>query len=952
MRRGLALGLALTACAPTGGVGPQQAPRGHATESPSMALTPDGSAISLPPSASLDHLDDGVPFIAGTGLAPSNGDGFGAPPQVGGSPVGALLAGGREALIRKGYDAIEVVSTDTGAARWEAPLGFLESAVASPDGAHVAVVSDGKLALFDRTGASRTLATGIRRVTFSRDGALLATGPAERGSVVLFDARSGKEVKKLAEPGYGASFLAFSPNGKRLATSDGGGSVRVWDIARGRTVYLGTTSGGPVAWADDHTLLFGDDDGEIARADVDATPRPRPRERVLSVPGRIRGIHPVPGSTRFLIELDRTFASLVDLSSKKEVARLQGVAGASWAIAPDGSAAASFGDRLAVYDLKVLTPRARAAGHLGAVTAVAGRGGRIVTASADGSVISWDAATKKPLARRLGLDGVLSVDVANGTGAIAVSTEKGDVLVFDAQLEARLVTLSLGEPGEYTAATVAISQDGKALVAAGGKRSVLYDLEKGRIVAAYPFSFKSARFTPELVVVGPRPLAVLRRNDGAELRRDGSRSWTDDFALGVLESRYVVFAESSEYRSAIGLFGGRAQQQRREDAAFALDAPFAFSPDGSLLANGSSALEILATADGRTRAKPDLASAAAVKEPLRASALAFDAEGKRVLVGYDRGFAEAVPAPSSASPGRSLIPGFDRASLPPLADLTPAARATGPRDITLRPRTAPSKRVVLPHATLGLSPDGRRALLGGGGDAFVHDLVSGKTGEGVFVYGTRRVLPGPRGLFFLEGGFDGPSRILGGPAPIETDKTCRDGFPVDAQTYLCTSTSEVRLKGARDQRGNVKLDWITARAVDDSGTVIVLATGSELVILSAKTLAVTARVPVAGTDDIQLSADGRTLAVASLGVVLLLDTATGKIARLLEGHDARHLAITADGKRVASAGEEVVRVWNATDGRVIAVIDTGGSAKMMAFRPDGRAILFADGRELTIWDLP
>ena len=98
LRRGLALGLALTACAPAGGVGPQQASRGRATESPSLALASDGSAISLPPSASLDHLDDGVPFIAGTGLARSSGDGFGAPPQVGGPPVGALLAGGREAL--------------------------------------------------------------------------------------------------------------------------------------------------------------------------------------------------------------------------------------------------------------------------------------------------------------------------------------------------------------------------------------------------------------------------------------------------------------------------------------------------------------------------------------------------------------------------------------------------------------------------------------------------------------------------------------------------------------------------------------------------------------------------------------------------------------------------------------------------------------------------------------
>ncbi|MBL9028491.1 MAG: WD40 repeat domain-containing protein [Myxococcales bacterium] len=952
LRRALSLGLLLAACAQTDGVGPRQ-PSHLANESPSTALAPDGSAISLPVGAPLDHLDDGVPFIAGTGLTPSKGGRFGEPPLLGESSAGVLLMGGRDVLIRKGYDAIQVVSPDTGAKRWEATIEYLESAVASPDGAHVAVVAEDELLLFDAAkGSRKVVSSGVRRIAFSRDGALLAAGPRERGDVVIFDVKTGKEVKRLSEPGYGATFLAFSPNGKRLATTDGGGSVRVWEIARGRTVYLGRTSGGPFAWADDHTLLFGDDDGEISRADVDAAPRAQPPERVLSVPGKVRGIHPVPGSSRFLIELERTFASLVDLPSKKEIARLQGTLGAPWSIAPDGSAAASFGARVAVYDLKTLAPRAQAAGHLDAVTAIAERSGRVVTGSSDGSVMSWDGASKKPLARRMGLDGVLAVDVASGTGAIAAATDKGDVLVFDDQLKKRIVTLSVGEPGEYTSASVAIAGDGKTLVAAGGKRSVLYDLEKGAIVAAYPFSFRTARFTPELVVVGPSPLAVLRRRDGAELRRDRSRSWKDGFALGVIESKYVVVAESGEYRSSIFLLGGRAKEQRREGGAFSLGEPLAFSPDGTRLASGSSELEILATADGAALAKPKLASSGDGKGPLRATALAFGTDGKHVLVGYERGFAEAVPAPAYPKPNKTLAPGFDRASLPPLADLTPAARATGPRDVALRPLSTPSRRAVLPHSVFALSPDGSRALLGSGADVFLHDLTSGKTGEALFVYGVRKALAGPKGLFFLEGSYEEPSRILGGPAPLETDKSCRDGFPVDPGTYFCTSYSEVMLKGARSQKAKVKLDWISDRAVAENGTVIVLATGSEVVILSAKTLEVIARVPVASADDIALSEDGRALVVAAMGVVLLIDTGTGKVIRILEGHDARRVAISTDGRRIASVGEELVRVWDASDGRVVAVLDTGGSADMLSFRPDGRAVQVAVGREVTTWDLP
>jgi WD40 repeat protein len=69
----------------------------------------------------------------------------------------------------------------------------------------------------------------IERAALSPDGKILAAGGGDKGELKLWDVAAGKEIVSLA--GYTNSLyaLAFSADGKRLA-SGGQGGVQVWDV--------------------------------------------------------------------------------------------------------------------------------------------------------------------------------------------------------------------------------------------------------------------------------------------------------------------------------------------------------------------------------------------------------------------------------------------------------------------------------------------------------------------------------------------------------------------------------------------------------------------------------------------------------------------------------------------------------------------------------------------------
>jgi WD40 repeat protein len=67
-------------------------------------------------------------------------------------------------------------------------------------------------------------------VAFSRDGRLLATA-GDDGIVRLWDVATGAELRQIRSPEERLSGVAFSPDGRLLAATADDADIRLWHLA-------------------------------------------------------------------------------------------------------------------------------------------------------------------------------------------------------------------------------------------------------------------------------------------------------------------------------------------------------------------------------------------------------------------------------------------------------------------------------------------------------------------------------------------------------------------------------------------------------------------------------------------------------------------------------------------------------------------------------------------------
>jgi WD40 repeat protein len=113
--------------------------------------------------------------------------------------------------------------------------------------------------------------------------------------------------------------------------------------------------------------------------------------------------------------------------------------------------------------------------------------------------------------------------------------------------------------------------------------------------------------------------------------------------------------------------------------------------------------------------------------------------------------------------------------------------------------------------------------------------------------------------------------------------------------------------------------------------------------------------------DMVFRPDGRQLACACMdGTVRVWDMAMGKAIHAIKAHtmalstDTSSVAYSSDGKRLASAGPDGVKIWDPVTGQEICTLKVRRTTFVqpyrVAFSPDGKYLASVDGEGVNLWE--
>ena len=147
--------------------------------------------------------------------------------------------------------------------------GDVTSVRYSPDGSRLAVRGSIGIWLRDTTTYREVALLAGRSVTFSPDGATVATVAGYRAKAVrLWDAETGESIRTLTGHTDTVVRVSFSPDGKTLASGTEDSKIRLWDVKTGEP--KGTLTG-HTHWVD--AVVFSPDGVTLASGSRDKTVR-------------------------------------------------------------------------------------------------------------------------------------------------------------------------------------------------------------------------------------------------------------------------------------------------------------------------------------------------------------------------------------------------------------------------------------------------------------------------------------------------------------------------------------------------------------------------------------------------------------------------------------------------------------------------------------------------------